>query len=364
METVQQTTSRAWIRLGCLAVSTVALFVVFRGVDVRALAATFRNLHFGWFFAAIVLYGLSFLPGAWRWHLMLRLTGSAVHPAATARVALIGHFFCTILFGAAGGDVARSALCARWYRLPVAGVLAAAALDRLLGFGGLALFAALAFALAAVNGAFNHGETIAWSWPASWVFAALGLAVVSSGLLFWRSGNDSFWARWVRTFLHGGRHLISSPRIATQGLLCGFLVQAALSGVLALNLEAVARSPLPWGKLIWTLPVIAGVSALPITVSGLGVREGASLALLGLYGIPAADAVAAALLTFLVSLFWASLGGVLFWREGNWQPQQYPLPETISVVIPALNEADSLGETHEGGRSKDRPLLLSPNPSP
>ncbi|MBI3849495.1 MAG: TIGR04283 family arsenosugar biosynthesis glycosyltransferase [Verrucomicrobia bacterium] len=338
------TKSRAWIRLGCIAVSAVALFVVFRGVDVGALAATFRNLHIGWFVAAIVLYGLIFLPGAWRWHLMLRLTGSTVHLAATARVALIGHFFYTLLFGAVGGDVAKSALYARWYRLPAAVVFGAAPLDRLLGFCGLVVFAALAFTLATVNGAFVNGETIAWRWPVSWAWAILGLAAVCLGLLL-RGRDEPAWTRWARVLVEGGQRLIASPRIATQGLLCGFLVQAALSGVLALNLEAVARSPLPWGKLIWTLPAISAVSALPMTVSGLGVREGASLALLGLYGISPADAVAASLLTFLVSLFWASMGAVLFWRGDDRQAQPRSLPETISVVIPALNEAESLGET-------------------
>jgi rSAM/selenodomain-associated transferase 2 len=47
----------------------------------------------------------------------------------------------------------------------------------------------------------------------------------------------------------------------------------------------------------------------------------------------------------MVSLFWGSMGGALFRREDYWQSQQQPLPKTISIVIPALNEADSIGET-------------------
>ncbi len=118
--------------------------------------------------------------------------------------------------------------------------------------------------------------------------------------------------------MSSGKLLLASPRIALAGAGCGLLVQIALSGVLALNLQAVSQTPLPWAQLIWTLPVITIVSALPITVAGLGVREGAALMLLGYYGVSAADAVAASLLTATVSVVWALVGAVLLWRgAGN-----------------------------------------------
>ena len=344
MEAVLEKKSRVWIRLSCVAVSALAFCVVFRRVDPGALAAAFRNLHRGWFLSSVALYGLIFLPGAWRWHLMLRLTGGAVHPAATARVALIGHFFYTILFGAAGGDVAKSVLYARWYGFALPRIVAAAPLDRLLGFCGLILFACAAFGLGALNGAFTSSETFVLAWPVGWTVAFLALtAFVFVALL--RQRSDSIWQRWFGAFTDGGRRLISSPRVAAQGLLCGCLVQVMMSGVLALNLQAVAGSPLPWGRLLWTLPVISAMSALPITVAGLGFREGAALALLGLYGVAAADAVTASLLTLLASLFWAGTGGILYWREDRLQSVRPTIPQTLSVVIPTLNEAESLAET-------------------
>jgi rSAM/selenodomain-associated transferase 2 len=87
------------------------------------------------------------------------------------------------------------------------------------------------------------------------------------------------------------------------------------------------------------------ISALPITIGGLGMREGAALLLLGFYGVPAAEAVDASLLTFLASLTWTIAGGLLWWREGSRPLTNRTLPTTISVVIPALNEARHLPET-------------------
>jgi len=123
------------------------------------------------------------------------------------------------------------------------------------------------------------------------------------------------------------------------------MLQLALSGVLALNLQAVSHTQVPWERLLWTLPMIAVASALPITISGSGLREGAALLLLGIYGVPATEAVAASLLTTTISLIWAGIGAVQLWREGNWQRRNRPVPQTISAVIPALNEEKSLVET-------------------
>ena len=305
--------SVVWGRLICAAVTVAALCVVFHRLKLGDLVHTVRTMRWGCFLAALALFGLLFLPAAERWHLVLRLLDRAVNLAATARVSLIGHFFYTVLFGVVGGDTAKSALYARWYRLPLPEVLAAAPLDRLLGFAGLLIFASGAVVLAADTDGFAGSAQISFQWPGQWAWAILSAA----GLVIWlvsRARPESAGGRFWRTFVSGGKLLLASPRIALAGVGCGLLVQMALSGVLALNLQAVSQTPVPWSRLIWTFPVITMVSALPITVAGLGVREGAALMLLGHYGIPETDAVAASLLTATVTMAWAAVGAVLLWR--------------------------------------------------
>ena len=333
-----------WIRLGSMLVAVGALFYVFRHVEPYELARVLRNCHFGWLMAAIATYGVAFLPAAWRWHLMLRLTGSVVHFTATFILSLIGHFFYTVFFGVAGGDLVKSALYADWFRFSLPEILAAAPLDRLLGFGGLILFIVLSFTVATFNGAFVHLEPSPNHFPAMWLVAVVALAIFG-WMGFKRWGQVLGVSKWLQAFLRSARQLLASWSIVWQGLLCGFLVQFALAGSLALGLQAVSHSPLPWGRLAWIFPVITIVSAVPFTVAGLGFREGAALTLLGLYGISSADAVAASLLSLVVRLFWALVGGLLFWRERRLQTRHRPLPKTVSVIIPTLNEGPSLRET-------------------
>ncbi len=306
--------SLMWGRLVCAALTVAALWVVFHRLNLEELLRTLRTMRRGFFLAALVLFGLVFLPAAGRWRLVLRLMGRAVQFSVIARVSLIGHFFYTVMFGVIGGDSAKSAVYARWNRLPLPEVLAAAPLDRLLGFAGLLIFASVAVVLAAANDGFAGAATVSLRWPGLWTWTI----VAAAGLVIWlvsRARPESAGGRFWRTLVSGGKLLIGSPRIALAGVGCGLLVQLALSGVMALNLQAVSAAPVPWARLIWTFPVIIVVSALPITVAGLGVREGAALMLLGHYGIPAADAVAASLLTAAVSAAWALVGAVLLWRE-------------------------------------------------
>ncbi|MDB6067458.1 MAG: hypothetical protein JWR26_3666 [Pedosphaera sp.] len=344
MDVVPKRNHLPWFRLICVAVALAALWYIIRRTNLASLAETLRSARIGWLLAAVAVYGLVFIPASWRWHLMLRNTGCAVHPGATARMSLIGHFFYTIFFGVAGGDFAKTALYARWYQLPLPQILASAPLDRLLGLGGLILFIVLSFGLAAVNGAFSQLQPASLRMPPFWMALALAfLALAWIALRRWGklSAVNIMWS----AFKEGGKRLMKSWPATLQGLTCGFLVQLALAASLAFGLQAVSHSPVPWGRLLWTFPVISVASALPFNIAGAGLREGAVLALLGLYGVSAADAVAASLITLFARLFWAAMGGLLLWREQKWQWPQRPVPQTLSIIIFTLDEASRLPDT-------------------
>ena len=340
-----------WKRVLGVGVSALMLYLVFRRTDVAALLPVFRQMRPSWFLAAIALFGLACLGAGWRWHLMLRLTGVPVHLGASFRVYFIGQTLGFILFGPALGDVAKSALYARWYALPLPPVFAAAPLDRLLGLGGLVVFCALAFGLAAASSFGSTGQPVGLNLPPSLIIAGLVagfLAILV--ILLWRPTSVTPLARTFKVFAEGLKRLLTSPRLALPGLILGFAVQAASCGLLALCLQAVVTVPCPWLSMLWTFPVIAAMNAVP-SVSGLGVREGAALALLTLYGVPPVDAVAASLLVLPVNLLPVAVGGWLWWRGERMFATQIarvplsPASQKISVVIPTLNEALELEET-------------------
>jgi uncharacterized membrane protein YbhN (UPF0104 family) len=85
----------------------------------------------------------------------------------------------------------------------------------------------------------------------------------------------------------------------------------------AARLAPAGARPAPsLATIAWTRAAAVLIAVLPISISGLGVREGAMVVLLAPYGIAAADALAYALLAFATTILAVGLLGSLLeaWR--------------------------------------------------
>jgi rSAM/selenodomain-associated transferase 2 len=317
----------SWQRLVCLAITAAMLALVFRRIDLTAVGASLGRAHFGWFALAFAAYGIGLLVGGLRWHVTLHAIRRAVHVAAAVRFTFIGHFFFLILFGAATGDLAKTSLFARWYRFGVPELAASGPIDRALGMLAALIVGGAALAVGCISGGFENLRGLNLHLSKVWFAAALFVVLATLfALVRWKPVGDAWWARSWRTLREGLHALITSRRRGAQGLFLAVAAQLALSGLFALNLRAVSRESLPWLQLAWTFPAVMTLSCLPI---------------------PAGDAVAAALLTFVCKVTWCGIGGAVLWREASVQQQAASRPDakTISVIIPAVNEAEALPTT-------------------
>ena len=342
---------KSWIsvpRLLAIAVTGALLFYIFRQLPLRAVRQSLEHLKPLWFLAALATYGVSLGLGGLRSHIAFRLTDRSVHATASCRAYLAGHFFFVVLLGAAAGDIAKCAVYARWYGFGMAEVLAAPPLDRLLGLGGIIILFVIIAVLVLVNHGFGALQKLDVEAPNQWIWLVSGVVLLGViALLIWAPQGDAAWKRTIRSLRSGMLRLFRTPALAVDGVTLAILAQAGLSAVIALCLAAVTERNLYWGQIAWTFPAIMLISSLPFTVAGAGVREAAALALLGLYNVPAGDCVAAALLTLVCKLLWAGVGAAVLWHEEIVfsRATVHVAPKTISVVIPTLNEAQSLAET-------------------
>jgi len=226
----------------CVAVTVVALYLVFRRIPVSTLLETIRGMRVGWFIAAVLLYGIMFLPAAWRWHLALRVNDCVVNKAATARFTIIGHFFYLLLFGGAGGDAAKATVYGRRHKLPVSKTLASVSLDRLMGSGALLVVAAIGFGITGAHGGFGENKSLSISHAAWWLL--LLVPIIAAVLIFLkRSRHESVFRKFAVAFLDSGKRLLKSPKIVLTGFFCSLLMQIFINAVLALNLQAVSHTP-------------------------------------------------------------------------------------------------------------------------
>jgi uncharacterized membrane protein YbhN (UPF0104 family) len=259
----------------------------------------FAHLRVELWLAAVGLYALTQLISSMRWQCLAQPFGFQQPLAAYVRLYFVGTFYNLLLPTSVGGDVVRA-----WSLDDGSGRRGAAFLsvlaDRLSGLLVLLAMAALATLLCPV-------PLRAWI-PAS-VWATTGAAIL--GL-----ASVPFLARNLRRLeivsrlVAGLRLFLDRPRFLLITSVLSLLVQAgnvALVWLVGLAIEA----PVP-GSYYWiVVPMVTLLTLLPVSLNGMGVREGGLVLFLLPVGVPETTALALAFLWFLVFLAAGMCGGAL-----------------------------------------------------
>ncbi len=256
---------------------------------------------------AIALQAAAQALSALRWKVLLgRGSPSWLY---LLRLYLAAAFFSLFLPTSVGGDAVRAAAAIQSMGQPgrmVGTVLA----DRTLGVAALGLFFALGLGIAGGL----PGLSLDWApRPAALGLLAAG-ALALSALVFALRHRLAGPIGFVRSVAGAFADLARQPRNLLAAVALGIAVQLAYVMAWIVLARALGLA-LPLWSFLLTVPLVSLSAMAPITLSGVGVREGAWILLLKPYGVPAADALALSLLYFGCWIVLAALGGVWFsWR--------------------------------------------------
>ena len=290
-----------------LLLSIAVLVYIVRGLDLRQLRTHLLSVDPAMFVLALVLIFFQTFILNGRWELIMRALGVSLDWLAGWRILMISLWFNQVLPSSVGGDAVRMWLLRqRGVQWPdaVKGV-AADRFTALIGLIALMVVGLPALILRVSNQA------------AILAIGALTVAGVAGTIV-------------LLTLDRLPKRLIELPAIASFvrfGALVRFLLlqserRGALFGsallihlVTAVACYALARgvgaqlSLLEAGLLI---PPVILLTAVPISISGWGVREGAMVASLGLAGVPSEQALSVSLLLGAVSVLIGLAGGVIW----------------------------------------------------
>jgi hypothetical protein len=230
---------------------------------------------------------------------------------------LAGQFVSNVLPTTIGGDLLRvSRLSRDTGESP--GTFASVVLERLTGWLVLPVITVVGFA---VNPGLRH--------LGSATRVALGLAVstlvllvvvllaVASDRLGGRFASRAGWRRFAGAVHLGLNRLRQHPAAAANVLAAGFayqlaLVFSAVAAAQALGLRAAGLT-----ALLAFFPAVLIAQVLPISMAGLGVREGAFVLFLGPLGVGKEEAIALGLLLYLLNVAVGLLGAPAFAAGGR-----------------------------------------------
>lgn len=226
------------------------------------------------------------------------------------RLNLIGIFFSTFLPTSVGGDAVRAWSLAR--EVPESGTaLSSVVLDRGMGFAALVGYLG-AGALMSRQMLLDLAGRLEWSVP-GWVWFAAGLAALPVGMWLVRSTRLG---RWLREAVRHLNRFRKSGRDVVAATVLSFLVQGVYIAVW-MTLAFAAGFALPWETFLVTVPVVSLGAMIPVTLSGLGIREGLWILLLGRFELNAATVTAFSLLYFLAFAVTGGIGGLIYIVRGT-----------------------------------------------
>jgi glycosyltransferase 2 family protein len=272
------------------------------------------------FAVSLVFMGMTILLGMFRWRMVLRVQGLNLSLGRTAEISLVAHFFNSFLLGSTGGDVLKAYYAARETHHKKTEAVITVLVDRLVGLFAMLLFACLMM-LPNLGLLSTHRRLAALAWVILLMMAGTGVLVALS---FW-GGVRHTWPRardWLRR-LPKGELLERALEACRQfGRVKGFLFRM-LGLSMALNIFCVLQIIVLAGglglvispvALFVIVPVIVCISALPITPSGLGVRENLYVLMLTVpeIGADPTRALSLSLLAYAGSLFWSFIGGIVY----------------------------------------------------
>ncbi|MEW6215813.1 MAG: lysylphosphatidylglycerol synthase transmembrane domain-containing protein [Nitrospirota bacterium] len=267
-----------------LAVSSTLLYIVLSRTGLKQVFSALRGMSLTAFISAIFLYIFAQSISTLRWKLLLpRVLGFG----KLFSLYMIGSFFNTFLPGLIGGDAVKAFYL---YRATGSGALTLASIfmDRYLGFVMLMAISTIAFPF---GYKYLQGSRIEWLVP----LVVLSFIIASLLIFGLRLGKRIKILSEFYDYFHAYRN---QKGVIWKALLISALVQ--LSGIFAIYVLALGIGQhIPFLACLIFLPLIILFTTLPISISGLGVREGAFVFFFGIIGIKPEVATAISLSWFL-----------------------------------------------------------------
>ncbi|HMK59906.1 MAG TPA: lysylphosphatidylglycerol synthase transmembrane domain-containing protein [Dissulfurispiraceae bacterium] len=279
------------------------------GMAVLETAILLSPLHFG---SAVILYLVASYLSSMRWQLLIP------QPVKTGRLFsmyIIGSFFNVCLPGIIGGDAIKAFYLSKELQLnassehsdqgkgAVSIAVASVFMDRYIGLAAL-LFIGLA--------ACPAGMEILARASVSWVLPVIFACFIAASVVLFRvrfGGRIKFLEGVYGAF----DYYFSKRHVLSRGFAYSLVIQMA--GIAAVYILARGLSiDVSIVSILVFLPLIILISMVPVSISGLGIREGAFVFFLGTMGIAADRAMTLSILWFLSVIVASCWGFVEYLR--------------------------------------------------
>jgi glycosyltransferase 2 family protein len=330
-------------RLGLIIQCVVSLLAVGIVIHIYPWAKIWRNIltmDYLWLALGLVCFIPTLLIVSWRWRMLLRVHDVHMRFWRVFELTMIGQFFSTIGVGSTGGDVFKIFYVARAVPDRRTAVAFTVIVDRVIGLIALVLFGAVlaSFRLPLLTST-PHAKAAMAVFGLFVIGSAVGSVLASAGPYFL---NRPFFKQLGRRLpmAHHGVKLYAaydrSARAVGTNLLAVIASVPSHMSITAMAYCIMLAMPKQGDfQMPETIPFCAIVAivnlliAMPVSVSGIGLRELLFPMFLALVNVPADTAGTFALTYFAMCTMWNLAGGPFYFMYRH--ETHTPPPDTGEV---------------------------------
>jgi uncharacterized membrane protein YbhN (UPF0104 family) len=320
-------------------VSVLLIAFLIRKIDWPKLWIILRTVDVGWFLIGAACFFPVLLVVSWRWRLLLGVHRVHMRFWRIFELSMIGQFFSAFLLGTTGGDVIKIFYVARAVPKHKAAVSFTVIVDRIIGMVALLLFG-VALSVTQLPLLLSTPETKFYT-GLFYLFALGGVAISGvaciAPLFLQHRTLRSFLKRIP--FIHHGAPLMAAAEKTAEAIWTNVLALVAsfpshmcttLMGYCVLRAMHLS---VPFLAFCAILAMVNMLIALPISVSGFGVREWLFGTFLGLVNVDWNHAIAFSLTYFAVNLLWSLAGGPFYFLYRHETHTPPPDPAEVKPIF-------------------------------
>ncbi len=291
------------------AVSLTLLVLVLRLVPLQEVTTTLASVRLPWLAAALATFIAQRFLAVLRWQYALGAEGVRVSFFDLTRITFMSSPIGQLLPGGLGADLARGAQLARETgrgRAATASIL----VDRAFGAYSMLLLASVMVGVSELSGRPTGWLVFLGAFQIVVVAGAGAMFLLRSQLIRWRAASTRH--RRLNGLVDSVVAL-SSPervrRVFVVSLFLSVVVQCVRCAMFWCIYRACGSNP-DFVTCLTFVPLVFFLVLLPISLNGLGVREGALVYFFADAGVPARISISAGLICHLFSLLLALVGAV------------------------------------------------------
>jgi uncharacterized protein (TIRG00374 family) len=337
-----------------LVLTVLILVILFYQIDFKHMLATIQQADWKLLIVCILFYGFSQFLNTYKWSILLHSHG-AVHPfSRLLTYNFIGMFFNFFMPGMVGGDVQKCYAVYRDEKKEFGDSLQKGRLTQIISSIMMARVTGVLAMIWHANFAYffifrhmqiatqTHDVFLQNYLPKILLLLLLGTFMVIIVPLFFNFQTDvhkekkSLLEKIVHPFLHMAmvmKGYIQNTRMFLYILVLSVIFQG-LMNILNAMIGMALHLNVPLSYYFIAVPLITLCTAIPISLSGFGVREGSYAYFLHFVGITTAQSVLLSLTSVVVTAVNSAIGGFLLIKEGFFIEKQTPQEEVENGTGP------------------------------